>query len=107
MNLSKLDFFIALGELTIGIKQKIMLNIPIRNDLCTNVLVTYQYAFKNYDKIISSYNSFRLYKREQLLSLLNSKTILTEINSLEEFIAWCLVMANFSLISLKKAKIML
>ncbi len=107
MNLSKIEFFIALGELSVAIKQKILLNIEIQNDFCTKALIAYQEAFDNYDKIISSYNSFKLYKTEYLYSLLDSKTLLTEVTCLEDYIAWCLVIANFSSFSLKKAKIML
>ena len=106
MNLSKIEFFIALGELSKAIKQKILSNSEIQNKFCIKVLITYQYAFNNYDKIISNYNSFKLYKTEYLYSLLDSKTLLTEVTSLEEYIAWCLVIANFSSFSLKKAKIM-
>lgn len=107
MNLYKIEFFIALGELSTAIRQKVLLDIKIQNECCTKVLITYQYAFNNYDKIISNYNSFKLYKTEYLYSLLDSKTLLTEVTSLEEYIAWCLAIANFSSISLKKAKIML
>ena len=106
MNLYKIEFFIALGELSTAIKQKVLSNIEIQYEFCIKVLITYQYAFDNYDKIISNYNSFKLYKTEYLYSLLDSKTLLTEVASLEEYIAWCLVIANFSSISLKKAKIM-